>query len=268
MAGRGRLYNGSVLALAFCLVSLVSAAPAGRPVSPVELAPGLYLNGRRLPASEWKAHKPALDALTDRFLADVKPLFVLRPGETIVSGADDLAYAPVREGRLFVEVPKEKNVHFSVSKPHEGVDVGSRVSADGGKTVRFLGEAEVHAVHPAGRLQGGDAHVRQRLMLAEGRYVLSLEILYAHLAAKKDPVPSGPIGWLSGGDAWESLDRTFAGSRKGNHVHLEVRGVNDLELDHFIERRRGAGDPAMLEYVEYRAKFLNERLLPRLRSSR
>jgi hypothetical protein len=268
---------GALLAFAaFACAAAAPPAPTGRPVGavvPLSSAPGLYLDGRRVAAADWLAHKPALDRLTERFLSSVRPLFMLLPDERILPGTDDLAYHPVRDAAMFVDISAEKrrelNAHFAVSKPHEGIDVGARVTADGGKTIRFLGPALVYPLVAGARIDvhGGD-YVSQRALYEDGPYALLLEVVYGHVAPAR---PGGAIGTLTGDDRWDAMARELwsLGSRKGNHVHLLVKGVNDLELEHYVERRRSQPERQdLLDYVKYRADFYNERLLPRLAHGR
>ena len=254
-------------------------APSGRSVAavvPLDAPPGLYFNGRKVASDQWREHQGPLDRLTGQFLARVQPLFQLLPDEEVLFGSDDLAYDRLRDGARLVELTpaerRELGATFSVAKPHEGLDVGARITADGGKTIYFLGNADVYPVYPGGRLEvRAQGFVAQRVVLESGPYALALEIIYGHVrpASSKPGGFSAPVGTLEGGDRWDATARELwsLGPYKGNHVHLLIRGINDLETRHYVERVRGT-EPALLEYVRYRADFYNERLLPLLRAGR
>lgn len=257
--------------------SAPAAVPVGAPVAAPD-APGLFWRGRRIGADDWKAHRTALDVLTERFLAEVRPPFILPAGRQVVTGQDDLAYVFERGGTLTIDLsPAERTAlgaPFVVRQPHEALDVASRVSADGGRTLETLKDAAVYPIHPRGRveLRHGGAYVAQRVRLEQGAYRLILDIIYAHVAPAAGTLgPDKPLGRLEGDDRWGSADPALTRilPYKGNHVHLLIRGVNDLEKRHYVELSRpGARDPALLDYVGYRADFYNKRLLPKVSGGR
>ncbi len=257
-------------------VETAAKAPAGVPASSGE--PGLYFRRVKVTPDRWLEHRAALDELTERFLAEVVPPFVLPAGRVIVTGTDDLAYGHDRGGRLVVELTPEERRNlvapFTVRQPHEALDVGSRVSADGGRTLETLRDAVVHPIHPRGAMEKrhDGLYAAQRVRLEQGPYLLVLDVIYAHVAPAAGRLGTDrPVGRLHGNDRWDVSDPALAAKLpyKGNHLHLLIRGVNDLEKRHYAELSRpGRRDPALTAYVDYRADFYNRRLLPKVTGGR
>ena len=160
--------------------------------------------------------------------------------------------------------------------PHGGIDVGSRITRDNGSTFEKLGNAAVRVIHPGGIVRGRwRSSWSKKVVCQRGLFRLIVVIKYGHVAPNRQigidwrPTPVGTIGTLHGRDSWRSLDPELSKimSDKGNHIHLIVEGIYDLDGAGYVAHSQQIkGLEISEEYAELlcrRAYFFNEMLLPK-----
>lgn len=234
--------------------------------------------------SRWQPADPReygceLEELIDEFVSEVRVPFDLPAGTEIVVGEDDK------------ELTKERTLHSccilvgydggrtpppDTKLAHGGVDVGSRITRDGGRTLEKLGNAPVLSVHAGGFLRSDGVFVEQKIICQQGPLRLIVLLKYGHVVPtcgiRMDwwPTPVGFIGRLEGRDSWKSLDPALSTKMgdKGNHIHLVVEGIYDLDAEALIAHSEQMKGRAISQehkaLLDRRARFFNEALLPKI----
>ncbi|MCO5164978.1 MAG: hypothetical protein M9894_01235 [Planctomycetes bacterium] len=166
---------------------------------------------------DWRDHATALDAMLEHCCERFQVPFDLPLGTRIIPGEDDkdLTRERTREpgAPRFVHGPSGEVPVPGAQMSHCGLDIGSRVSADGGATIDTLGRAAVSPVHSGGYVRVDAGLIKQRILCEHQEYRLVLEITYGHVAPAPSlggswsPTPAAPLGTLDGDDRWSSFDR-------------------------------------------------------------
>ena len=263
------------LVLGSCLLGFSTAA--ADPPDWVEAGPGLFeREGETWKRISVKEHMDEFRALIERCCEEYRVPFALPEGTTIVPGEDDKNYTPVRtlNGGRWASGPNDEIPIDGAKTSHGALDIGSRVSPDGGATIETLGREPVRPIHLGGYIRKEENDIIEQIILCEGENVqLVLKFRYGHVAPAKNvtwqwrPTPDANIGTLEKIN-FVALDPNF--TVKGKHIHLEVEGhctreeFWEVEMAHnkviqdlpITEEER-----ASLEFVTW---FYNELLLPKL----
>lgn len=142
--------------------------------------PGLY----RAEGTEWRRvdsddYPADLGAAANDCCREFQVPFALPPGTVIVPGVDDLDLTDARTrapgAPRYISGPNGEQPVPGAQMSHCGLDVGSRVSADGGATLTTLGNAAVLPVHPGGYVRVAAGELRQRIMCEHDGLRLVLE---------------------------------------------------------------------------------------------
>jgi hypothetical protein len=231
--------------------------------------------------ANWKDHADALKRLLEHCCEQFRTPFDLPPGTTIVPGEDDKDLTRERtrapKARAWVHGPNGEEPVPGATTSHCGLDVGSRVTADGGATIATLGSATVSPIHTGGYMRVKDGELQQRIMCEHEGLRLVVEFSYGHVKPRPGLGPDwvetpgrGHIGTLDGDDAWVSNDPRF--KVKGNHIHLELDGIYDKswssEMAHNQQVDGQPIDPELADLLRRRAAFLNDCLLQKLTGGR
>ncbi len=247
--------------------------------------PGLYVErgGVRTRVS-WEDHKAALEALLEHCCHRFRCPFELPAGTVIIPGEDDKDLTRERtkqkDGATIVTPPRGqegKAVVPGAQMSHCAIDIGSRISNDGGTTISAITSAAVSPIVTGGYVKvGDDGQVKQRVMCEHEGLQLVLELSYGHVKPRAGldktwiETPRGKIGDLQGDGTYTSLDPKLP--TKGNHVHLEVDGVYDKSFDsemaHNLELDGKPIDERMSELLRRRASLMNDCILPRCTGGR
>lgn len=237
---------------------------------------GLFKRGAsgRWETASWVDDPAAVDALLEHCCAEFRVPFELPPGTTIVPGEDDKdltrerTRAPGAPRR--VRGPRGEEPVPNATASHCGIDIGSRISPDGGATISTLGSATVTPIHAGGYVRIEDGELKQRIMCEHDGLRLVLEFSYGHVKPRagfgRDWVETpdrGHIGTLEGDDRWNSNDPRF--KVKGNHIHLEVSGLYDKTWSsEMAHNQQVDGQPIsdeLADLLRRRTRFLNDCLL-------
>jgi hypothetical protein len=228
---------------------------------------------------DWRNHPRELEILTEQFVHKLCVPFELAERTRIVPGEDDKELTKERtlgSSCTLVAYDNGKIPPPDTRLPHGGIDVGSRITRDNGSTLEKLGNAAVQVIHPGGFVRGNGVLVEQKVVCQRGLFRLIVVIKYGHVAPDRKieidwrPAPTGTIGTLHGRDSWRSLDPELSKimSDKGNHIHLIVEGIYDLDGEGYVAHSQQMKGHAISEqYAELlhrRAYFFNEMLLPKV----
>jgi len=220
---------------------------------------------------EWKKNKAALDKIIEKCICRFVVPFTLPSGLTIVPGRDDMELTKERtdQGATIEDTIKGGKSPEYIKLPHEGVDIGSRISMDSGKTLGKLDNAKVTPMYPGGFIRDNQGP-EQKIMCENNGFRLILVLDYDHVNAaagignKWKPTPiTGNIGILEGNNKWDSFDPdlTMKMRDKGNHIHLGIKGIYELtdELilahNHQLQGMPVSKDEA--DFLKGRADFFN-----------
>ena len=221
-------------------------------------------------------HPKEADSLKRACACLMQVPFKLPKGTTIIPGVDDKEFTKERTNRggTLTAPPSMKGMNL----PHEGIDIGSRVSTDGGKTLGKLGKANVRPIVKGGFVQK-DAYgeIQQKVLCQWGEAFRAIIVLdYGHTKAAKSltrnwkPITGNDqvLGKLDGDDNFNSLDPALTKKMKdkGNHIHLAVLGLCVLDTtmikahNNILKGKKvPAADSAK---VKARARFFNDLMLP------
>jgi hypothetical protein len=244
----------------------------------------------KLDPETWKwpsEGKAELTKMVSYLAARLKSPFKLPANASLVVGKDDLAIDKVRinagSGKYvsFANVPMPA---FDVYGAHTALDIGSRVSKDGGQTVYFLGTSPLYLVCKMGYFRRDSVGaLEQKVLLQEGSYRALLHIDYGHTQVVKgvtrkwkkvtDTAFANSHATLEGNDDWHSSDPAMTkkyGKLKGNHIDLQIAGIVsqfDFAAKHIIEWNRVlrlGRKPANKDdwdYVDTRRTYFNTTVL-------
>ncbi len=211
--------GASIRSLLLC--TILSAVAQGAVPEWVERGPGLYeQRGGGWVKVDWRDHKTKVDALLEHCCSEFRCPFDLPPGTTIVPGEDDKDLTRERTKTTeerYVSPPKGQEGKEVVpdSRPsHCGIDLGSRISTDGGATISTIASGTVSPITTKGFVRVGPrSHMlEQRVLCEHDGLQLVLQFTYGHVTPRPGldqhwiETPRGRLGDLEVSDAWVSHD--------------------------------------------------------------
>ena len=220
---------------------------------------------------EWQKNQEALDNIIENCIRNFVVPFALPAGITFVPGKDDMELTKERNemGVRHSTGNNREKASVYINLPHEGVDIGSRISKDGGKTLSKLDNAKVKPMYPGGYIRANHG-LEQKIICEKNGFRLILVLDYHHVIAasgidnKWKPTPkTDNIGALDGHNSWDSLDPDLTKKMKdkGNHIHLSINGIYEL-TDEIIRayNRQLQGKPISkdeADFLKRRAELYN-----------
>jgi len=220
---------------------------------------------------DWRKNKKALDKILEECICKFVVPFTLPKGTTIVPGKDDMELTKERtsKGGKLTKGPNGETPPPNTMVPHDGVDIGSRISKDGGKTLGKLGKAKVKPMYPNGYIRNNHG-LEQKIKCEKDGYRLIIVLDYGHvdpdpgIGGDWKPTPkSGDIGKLEGEDEWNSLDPDLTKKMKdkGNHIHLAIEGIYDLTYEMILAHNKQLAEKPVSEdeadFLKRRAHLYN-----------
>ena len=265
-----------------CILLLITGNSFANTPNWVTKGPGLFKkesNGKWKKV-KWQDHKSTLDALLEHCTSKYQNPFQLPQGTKIVPGKDDMEFTKERtnEGSgILTKGPDGKEAPPKTYGTHCGLDIGSRITTDGGKTLGKLGNATLRAVHPSGYMRKTEyGSIEQMVKCEFGGLRLVLRFSYGHVKAvtslgkEWEKTPAGVVGKLDGDNKFNSLDEELSKKMKdkGNHIHLDVEGLFDKTYDlivafnNLLKGKKISQKDA--EAIRRRKQLLNDLLLKHL----